>query len=103
MQAHTEGWEAVLESATSTSWETITNTCGVAKSEMESAAKVISSSQLVVFGWAMGVTHQANSVDNVFSIANTALITGNAGAGTMPKPWTFQRPRLRIDGCNYSP
>lgn len=87
LQAHTEGWEAVLESATSTSWETITNTCGVTKSEIESAAKVISSSQLVVFGWAMGVTHQANGVDNVFSIANTALITGNAGkagAGTMP-------------------
>ncbi|WP_199192069.1 FdhF/YdeP family oxidoreductase [Chlorogloea sp. CCALA 695] len=87
LQAHTEGWEAVLESATSTSWETITNTCGVTKSEIESAAKVISSSQLVVFGWAMGVTQQANSVDNVFSIANTALITGNAGkagAGTMP-------------------
>ena len=87
LQAHTEGWEAVLESATSTSWETITNTCGVTKSEIESAAKVISRSQLVVFGWAMGVTHQANGVDNVFSIANTALITGNAGkagAGTMP-------------------
>ncbi len=87
LEAHTEGWEAVLESATSTSWETITNTCSVAKSEIESAAKLITSSQAVVFAWAMGVTHQANGVDNVFSIANTALITGNAGkagAGTMP-------------------
>jgi molybdopterin-dependent oxidoreductase alpha subunit len=87
LQAHTEGWEAVLERATATSWETITTTCGIAKAEIEAAAKVIASSQAVVFGWAMGVTHQANSVDNVFSIANTALITGNAGkvgAGTMP-------------------
>jgi molybdopterin-dependent oxidoreductase alpha subunit len=35
----------------------------------------------------MGITQQANGVDNIFSIANTALITGNAGkigAGTMP-------------------
>ncbi|WP_009630820.1 FdhF/YdeP family oxidoreductase [Synechocystis sp. PCC 7509] len=87
LQAYTEGWEAVLESATSTSWETITTTCGVAKSEIEAAAKVIASAKAVVFSWAMGVTQQANSVDNVFSIANTALLTGNAGkegAGTMP-------------------
>lgn len=87
LQAHTEGWEAVLESATSTSWETITNTCGVTKTEIEAASRLIASAQAVVFGWAMGVTHQANGVDNVFSIANTALITGNAGkagAGTMP-------------------
>ena len=87
LQAHTEGWEAVIESVTSTSWETITTTCGVAKTEIEAAAKLIASSQAVVFGWAMGVTQQANGVDNVFSIANTALMTGNAGkvgAGTMP-------------------
>jgi predicted molibdopterin-dependent oxidoreductase YjgC len=35
----------------------------------------------------MGITQHENSVDNVFSIANTALLTGNAGkegAGTMP-------------------
>jgi molybdopterin-dependent oxidoreductase alpha subunit len=35
----------------------------------------------------MGITQQANGVDNVRSIANTALLTGNAGklgAGTMP-------------------
>lgn len=87
LQAYTEGWEAVIDSATSTSWETITTTCGVATSEIEAAAKVIASAKAVVFSWAMGVTQQANSVDNVFSIANTALITGNAGkegAGTMP-------------------
>jgi molybdopterin-dependent oxidoreductase alpha subunit len=87
LQAHTEGWEAVIESATATSWETITTTCGVAKSEIEAAASVIASAKAVVFSWAMGITQQANSVDNVFSIANTALLTGNAGkegAGTMP-------------------
>ncbi len=35
----------------------------------------------------MGITHHTNGVDNVKSIANTALITGNAGklgTGTMP-------------------
>ncbi len=37
----------------------------------------------MVFAWAMGVTQQANGVDNIQAIANTALLTGNAGrAGT---------------------
>ena len=48
---------------------------------------MIGTSQRVIFAWAMGITQHSNAVDNVFSIANTALLTGNAGkegAGTMP-------------------
>jgi molybdopterin-dependent oxidoreductase alpha subunit len=48
---------------------------------------MIGRSAKVIFAWAMGITQQANGVDNVYSIANTALLTGNAGkegAGTMP-------------------
>jgi molybdopterin-dependent oxidoreductase alpha subunit len=51
------------------------------------AAEMIASSQAVVFAWAMGVTQQENGVDNIYAIANTALLTGNAGkpgSGTMP-------------------
>ncbi len=87
LQAHTEGWEAILEQAHKTSWETITSTCGVSLAEIESAATIIGASKRVVFAWAMGLTQQLNGVDNVFSIANTALVTGNAGkmgAGVMP-------------------
>ncbi|MBE9185872.1 FdhF/YdeP family oxidoreductase [Microcoleus sp. LEGE 07076] len=87
LQAHTEGWEAVVQHARETEWETITQTCGVSQAEIEAAAKIIGSSKRVVFGWAMGITQQQNGVDNVFSIANTALMTGNVGktgAGLMP-------------------
>lgn len=87
LQAHTEGWEAILEHAQVTSWETITSICGVSKAEIEAAATIIGTSKKVVFGWAMGVTQHDNGVDNVYSIANTALITGNVGkegAGVMP-------------------
>ena len=87
LQAHTEGWEAVVQHARETDWETITTTCGVSQAEIEAAAKIIGSSKRVVFGWAMGITQQKNGVDNVFSIANTALMTGNVGkegAGLMP-------------------
>ncbi|MBW4521059.1 MAG: FdhF/YdeP family oxidoreductase [Scytolyngbya sp. HA4215-MV1] len=87
LQAHTEDWEAVLEQARSLSWETLTATCGVSRSEISAAATIIGTSKGVVFGWAMGITQHANGVDNVYSIANTALISGHAGrmgAGVMP-------------------
>ncbi len=87
LQAHTENWQAVVEQARSTSWETISETCGVSQAEIEAAATIIGASKRVVFGWAMGITQHENSVDNVYSIANTALITGNVGkegAGVMP-------------------
>lgn len=87
LAAHTEGWEAVIAHAQATPWEAITETCGVARPEIETAATIIGRSAGVVFAWAMGITQHENGVDNVYSIANTALLTGNAGkpgAGTMP-------------------
>ncbi len=87
LQAYTEDWQHVVEYARSTSWDTITQTCGLSKLEIETAADMIAASKAVVFAWAMGITQHDNSVDNVYSIANTALLTGNAGkagAGTMP-------------------
>jgi molybdopterin-dependent oxidoreductase alpha subunit len=87
LQEHTEGWEAVLEQARSLSWETLTATCGVSQAELETAASIIGTSKRVVFGWAMGLTQHENGVDNVYSIANTALVTGQIarmGAGVMP-------------------
>jgi molybdopterin-dependent oxidoreductase alpha subunit len=87
LQSYTQGWETILEQAQTTSWESITDTCGVTQAELELAATMIGTSNAVVFGWAMGITQHDNSVDNVYSIANTALLTGNAGkegAGVMP-------------------
>jgi len=87
LQAYTENWQAIIEQAQTTTWESITETCGVSQSEIAAAATIIGKSKQVVFAWAMGITQQENGVDNVYSIANTALITGNVGkegAGVMP-------------------
>jgi molybdopterin-dependent oxidoreductase alpha subunit len=87
LQAHTENWQEIIQHAQTTPWEIITATCGVSQDEIHAAAQIIGTSTGVVFAWAMGVTQQANGVDNIHSIANTALLTGNAGkpgAGTMP-------------------
>jgi molybdopterin-dependent oxidoreductase alpha subunit len=87
LKSHTENWEAILQQARETDWQTITETCGVSQIEIAAAAKIIGNSDRVVFAWAMGITQHQNGVDNIFSIANTALMTGNVGkegAGLMP-------------------
>ncbi|PZO39829.1 MAG: oxidoreductase [Pseudanabaena frigida] len=87
LRQYTENWETVIDQVRSLDWADILTTCGVTREEIEIAAQMIGTSQRVVFGWAMGITQHSNAVDNVFSIANTALLTGNAGkegAGTMP-------------------
>ncbi|MGB5974426.1 MAG: FdhF/YdeP family oxidoreductase, partial [Nodosilinea sp.] len=87
LKAHTENWQAVIDQVQATEWEVITATCGLSQDEIAAAAALIRSCKNVVFAWAMGITHHLNSVDNIFSIANTALMTGNVGkpgAGMMP-------------------
>ena len=87
LRAHGENWEAVVEQARSTSWQEIIDTCGISQQEIVKAAQTIGKSEKVVFAWAMGATQQVNGVDNIISIANTALLGGNAGkvgAGLMP-------------------
>jgi molybdopterin-dependent oxidoreductase alpha subunit len=87
LQAHTDHWQDVIDQANQSDWSTITSTCGVSQAEIEMAAEIIGAAQAAIFAWAMGATQHVNGVDNVLSIANTALLTGNAGklgAGTMP-------------------
>jgi molybdopterin-dependent oxidoreductase alpha subunit len=87
LAAYTDHAEAVLDYAKNTPWADITATCGVSQEEIEATATLLGNCERVVFAWAMGVTQQVNGVDNIFSITNTALMTGNAGklgAGTMP-------------------
>lgn len=87
LEAHAINWSAVTQQAQATSWQQITSTCGVEQRAIEAAARMIGQAQAVVFAWAMGVTQQTNGVDNVHAIANTALLTGNAGwkgTGLMP-------------------
>ncbi|MGG6296488.1 FdhF/YdeP family oxidoreductase [Leptolyngbya sp. AN02str] len=87
LTAHTDGWEAVVQHAKNISWDAITTTCGLSKEELDFTARTIGQANGTVFAWAMGVTQQANGVDNIWAIANTALLTGNCGklgGGTMP-------------------
>jgi molybdopterin-dependent oxidoreductase alpha subunit len=87
VQDNSDGWEALIEQLHDTSWQQITNCCGLSREELDHAAAQIAKASGVVFAWAMGITHHRNGVDNVQAIANTAVLSGNVGrpgAGTMP-------------------
>ncbi|MFM6091036.1 MAG: FdhF/YdeP family oxidoreductase, partial [Dolichospermum sp.] len=87
LKSSPQNWQQILDYAHNISWDDITKTCGLSPEEITATAYIIGKSERVVFAWAMGITQQTNGVNNVLSIANTALITGNAGkigAGTMP-------------------
>lgn len=87
MEEHATDFEAALEQANSTSWEQIVDLSGVDKATIEKTADMIKEAKSTIFAWAMGITHHKHGVDNVLSIANLAIATGNvgrAGAGMMP-------------------
>lgn len=87
LQNYTDNWQAILTQVEAASWDELIRLCGISKADIEQAATLIQQAQNVVFAWAMGITQQVNGVENIFAIANTALMTGNAGkpeAGLMP-------------------
>ncbi len=87
VKAHSDGWEALREQLMATSWESITQCCGLSREELEHTASRLASCRAVVFAWAMGITHHSNGTTNVQAIANTAVVSGNVGrpgTGTMP-------------------
>ena len=87
VKSHSDGWEALQKQLMSTSWESITQCCGLSREELEHTAAQLANCRAVVFAWAMGITHHSNGTTNVQAIANSAVLSGNVGrpgAGTMP-------------------
>ena len=83
--AHTVGFEAVEEAAKA--WDPLTTArlTGVPPEAIEKAALWIGGTRSAVFLHARGIEHQSKGVENVSSVINLALATGNIGrpgAGT---------------------
>ncbi len=79
-----ESWLAAVDALR---WEEIETKSGVARSEIESIAKVYAESKRTVFAWTMGITHHAHGVSSVQAIASLAMcrgMVGRPGCGLMP-------------------
>ncbi len=87
LDAHTSGFEALRASLESASWDHIEASSGIARADIEAAAKIAWESERTIVCWAMGITQHQNGVANVREIVNLLLLRGNMGrpgAGACP-------------------
>lgn len=76
---HTEGIEELRESVKFYTPEVGAKICGVDKDLIIKAARMYASSHKSYIAYAMGITQHLNGTNNVMSISNLALVTGNLG------------------------
>ncbi|MDP2327975.1 MAG: FdhF/YdeP family oxidoreductase [Dehalococcoidia bacterium] len=84
---HTSGFEAVRADAEAASWDDLVAACGVPRSEIDEAVRMLVTAKRGIFLWAMGLTHHVNGVDNITAFANLALARGwlgRPGCGLLP-------------------
>ncbi len=84
---HTAGFDAFESALREASWDDITRSSGVSRSQIEEAARVAIGSKRTIVCWAMGLTQHKNAVSNVQEIVNFLLLQGNLGrpgAGACP-------------------
>lgn len=83
----TEGFEEWKRSVEEYSPERVEGITGVPKDDIIKAARLYGTAEKAGIYYTMGITQHSHGTDNVFSIANLALLTGNLGkesAGVNP-------------------
>jgi molybdopterin-dependent oxidoreductase alpha subunit len=84
---YTIGFEEFASALQDVSWADIVEQSGVAKEEIEQAARIFVESERTIFCWAMGLTQHRNAVSNIQEIVNLMLLRGQVGkpgAGLCP-------------------
>lgn len=84
---HCEGLEAWLERVEASDWAQIETQSGLARAQIEHAARLYASAERVIICWAMGITQHRHSVATIQEITNLMLLRGNIGrpgAGLCP-------------------
>ncbi|MDY6764718.1 MAG: molybdopterin-dependent oxidoreductase, partial [Halobacteria archaeon] len=79
IEERTTGFEELRESVQEFTPEYVEEVTGVPPKELENAAETIATADSCVFCWTLGLTEHTHGTQNVISMANLALITGNVG------------------------
>ncbi|GAB3332200.1 FdhF/YdeP family oxidoreductase [Marilutibacter aestuarii] len=85
--AHTQGIEALRADVEATGWDDIVRASGLAREDIESAARVYANADRVILCYGMGMTQHRFGTRNVQQMANLLLLRGNIGrqgAGIAP-------------------
>lgn len=84
---YTTGWGAVLRDIEDASWDDLVGACGVVRTEIDEAVRMLLGARNGIFCWAMGLTHHVHGVDNILALCNLALARGwlgRPGTGLLP-------------------
>jgi predicted molibdopterin-dependent oxidoreductase YjgC len=87
VKERTENYEACAEAVAECTPEWAEKITGVPATDIEEAAKIYGSAERAAIYYTMGITQHTSGTDNVKSLANLALMTGNlgkTGAGLNP-------------------
>ncbi len=79
IEAHTKGFEELEKVVAKYDLETVSKITGVKKELIKEAAEIYGKARNATIFYTMGITQHITGTNNVLSIANLALITGNLG------------------------
>ena len=103
---HCHDFEAYQQSVLSTSWDKILDQSNLSKEEITQIANIYTSSNKVIFTWAMGITQHQHSVATVRELVNVLMLRGNigkAGTGACPVRGHSNVQGNRTVGINEKP
>jgi molybdopterin-dependent oxidoreductase alpha subunit len=87
INSFTSGFEEFSAALDQVDWADIIEQSGVARDDIEKAARIFIESERTIFCWAMGLTQHQNAVGNIQEIVNLMLLRGQLGkpgAGLCP-------------------
>jgi molybdopterin-dependent oxidoreductase alpha subunit len=87
IRTHTQGFDEFAAAIKSADWSVLIEQSGIAKEDIEAAARIFIESDRTIFCWAMGLTQHQNAVANIQEIVNLMLLRGQVGkpgAGLCP-------------------
>ncbi|MHA2307767.1 MAG: formate dehydrogenase subunit alpha [Candidatus Heimdallarchaeaceae archaeon] len=87
IQSRTEGFDELKENLENTALEVLCKIANINVEDLKNAARLFANAKTASIVYSMGITQHTTGTDNVLSLANLAMITGNIGrpgAGVNP-------------------
>ncbi len=94
VEKRTEGFEELKKTVAEYTPDRVFEITGVGVSDLRAAARAYATAECAAILYTMGITQHTTGTDNVLSVANLAMLTGNMG-----KPSTGVNPLRGAEQC----
>ena len=79
IDAHTEGFAALMETVQQYSPEQVAPICGIAAERIKEVARLYATAKTAIIFWGMGISQHVHGTDNARCLISLALMTGQIG------------------------